>query len=129
MARNSQEYRTLLGATYKLTRAVQNNITPLCAGLVARDLITPDNQTALRNRNVDVVDRAADLVSLVTTKVEQCADNYHIFVKILIEDRATYKEVLKVLEPIYKDPDEAPPSLSGIFTSPSLFMLNSLPCK
>lgn len=117
MSKNTQEYRTLLGATGKLMQTVKDSITPLCAELVSHYLITPDNSTKLMNRNVDELDRAAELVSLVTDKVELCPDNYHIFVKILMEDRATYEEVLKVLEPVYKDPDEATPAAAVTTTA------------
>ena len=97
MSRNSPEYRALIKATGKLTRVVKNNITSLCADLVANNLITPDQQRKLRNPNQDVLDRAADLVELITDKVEQNPANYYTFVKILEEDRATYKDVLELL--------------------------------
>ena len=98
MSKNTTEYRILVKATGKLTKAVQNNITSLCVELVANELITPDNQKALRNPNRDAVERAADLVELITDKVEQNSANYHAFVKILKEDAATYKHVLELLE-------------------------------
>ena len=97
MSRNSREYRALLKATGKLTRAVKNNITSLCADLVASDLITPDQQRALRNPNINVLERAADLVQLIADKVEESPVNYHTFIKSLEEDRATYKDVLESL--------------------------------
>ena len=97
MSRYCAEYRALIKATGKLTRVVQNSITSLCADLVANELITPDQQRKLRNPNQHVLDRAADLVELITDKVEQNPTTYYTFVKILEEERATYKEVLQFL--------------------------------
>ena len=98
MSRNSKEYRALIKATGKLTKAVQDHITPISAELVANDLITTESQDALRNSQLPKIERAADLVKLINTKVEQNPANYHTFVKILDEDRATFKDVLKLLE-------------------------------
>ena len=111
MSRNSREYRTLIKATGKLTKAVQDHITPICAELVANDLITPENQAALRNAQRPAIERAADLVTLITGKVEQNPENYHTFVKILKEDKATFKDVLVLLE--FSD-DTSPPPGPGI---------------
>ena len=97
MSRNTPEYRSILKGTSKLTRALKNNITPICADLVANDLITPDQQRNLRNPNHDAIERAADLVQLLTDKVEANTANYHTLVRILGEDRATYGDVLEYL--------------------------------
>ena len=105
MSRNTQEYLTIKKATGKLIRAVQYNIIALGAELFSVDLISQDNYTSLKNETRDTVSRAAELVDYVTNRVEQSPENYHTFVKVLKEERATYKEVLKILEPIYRDPD------------------------
>ena len=97
MSRNTPEYRSILKATGKLTRILSNNITPICGDLVANDLITPDQQRNLRNPNHDAIERAADLVQLLTDKVEANTANYHTLVRILGEDRATYGDVLEYL--------------------------------
>ena len=97
MSRNSAEYRAILKATGKLTKTFRNNITSICAELVAKDLITPDQQRSLRNPNHDPLERAADLVQLLTDKVEANSANYHTLVKILEEDTATYNDVLESL--------------------------------
>ena len=125
MSRTTQEYATIKKANPKLLKAVQNNIITLGSELLAEDLISDENYTSLRNENRDVVSRAADLVGYVMNKVEQSPKNYHTFVKILIEDRATYKEVLPVLEPIYCDPDKAtvdqPPNTADhTYTQPGI---------
>ena len=99
MPKDTVEYQTIVKATGKLKKAIQNNITPLCDELVSNGLITTDNKKALRNPNHDIGERASDLVELITDKVEQNPANYHIFVKILKrEDTSTYKDILKVLD-------------------------------
>ena len=98
MAKNSREYTTIVEATDQLENIVKNNITPLCGKLLARGLITANQKKALRNANQDVVERAADLVQLVTDKVEQNPQHYYDFIKILAEDKSTYGDVLDVLE-------------------------------
>ena len=95
--RETPEYRALRKATGKLTRAVKNNITSICAELAANDLITPDQQKEFRNPHHDAVERAADLVQFLTDRVEQDPSNYHTLVAILDEDRGTYKDVLEYL--------------------------------
>ena len=107
MSRNTTEYDTLLRATSKLTKVVKNNITSLCSELVSSRLITPEQQRALRNPNHDVFERAADLVTLITDKVEEDCSRYHDFVGILKQDENTYREVLKVLELPNDTPDGA----------------------
>ena len=101
MSRNNTEYCTLIEATGQLTRAVKNDLVQLSVELVANQLITVDKGEELRNRNVDVMERAAELVALVTNKVEQDKKNYYTFVRILMDHKLTYEEVLKVLEPVF----------------------------
>jgi hypothetical protein len=112
MSRNSPEYYSTVKATSKLARALKNNITPICMDLVSNQLITPEQQRKLRNPNHDAVERAADLVEHLTDKVEENPANYHTFVKILEEHRATYKDVLECLvfpsDPIIPTPDLKP---------------------
>ena len=105
MSRDTEEYLTIQKATGRLIRAVQYNIIPLGAELFSVGLISRDNYTSLKNETRDVVARAAELVDYVINRVEQNPDNYHTFVKVLKEEGATYKDVLKILEPIYRDPD------------------------
>ena len=111
MDRNTPEYRAILKANESLTRALMNNFIPICAKLVANDLITPDQQRKLRNPNQDAMERAAELVQLLTDKVEENPANYHTLVKILEKDRATYRGVLA---------DLALPSGSAPATQPGM---------
>ena len=105
MSKNTPEYAAIKKANHKLLKAVQNNVIALGAALFAEDLITDDNYTSLKNETRSEVNRAAELVGYVMNKIEQSPENYHIFVKLLIEEGGTYKEVLKILELIYRDPD------------------------
>ena len=101
---NTLEYTINKKATGKLLRAVQNIV------LQGADLLSE-------------VNRAADLVSFLTNQIEQNPKYFHVFVKVLMEDGATYKEALKFLEPIYRDPDAedlpCSPSASDVPRKPS----------
>ena len=110
MPKDTAEYQTLVRATGKLKKAVQNNITPLCDELVSKELITPDNKKSLRNPSRDIGERASDLVELITDKVEQNPENYHVLIKILKEDPSTYKDILEVL--VLDITSTVPPSTS-----------------
>ena len=114
ISRNTPEYRSILKATGKLTRALKNNITPICADLVANDLITTEQQKKLRNATHDeAIERAADLVQLLTDRVEENPANYHTLIRILRGDRATYKDVLECLA-LPSDPTPSPLSETGM---------------
>ena len=137
MSTNTDEYLTIKKATGKLIRAVQFNIIALGAELFSVGLINHDNYTSLRNETRDAVSRAADLVDYVTNRVEQSPDNYHTFVKALKEDEATYKDVLKILEPIYRAPDAngsndqagavaQPSTTAHSGTQPGTFSINNI---
>ena len=91
----------MIKATVRLTNAVKNELTSLSQELVARELISVDQGVELRNGNISAVDRAANLVALVTNKVEQDRKNFYHFVEILNDNQSTYKEILKDLQPIY----------------------------
>ena len=102
MDKRTEEYDAIIKTTAKLTRAVKNELTPLSQELVARELISVDQGVEMRNGNVGAVDRAANLVALVTNKVEQNRKNFYRFVEALIDNRSVYKDILESLEPIYK---------------------------
>jgi hypothetical protein len=100
---NSPEHDSMLDCTPELGLAVQSNIVPLSGELLRARLISEDKDMALRNRNTELTDRAADLVSLVTNEVRADPENYHKFVAILKKDKQRYKTVLAQLEKTYKD--------------------------
>ena len=124
MSRNTPEHCSILKATGKLTRALKNNITPICADLVKNDLITTEQQKNLRNPMHDAIERAADLVQLLTDKVEENPANYHMLIRILGEDTATYGDVLEYLAlPRPSDPptpDAQQPDDKGAATVPGI---------
>lgn len=101
MSRNTAEYLAMIKATSKLTRAVKNDLVWLSAELVSSQLITADQGAELRNGKIDELERAAHVVKLITDKVEQDQKNFRLFVRLLIENRNTYEDVLKCLEPVY----------------------------
>ena len=103
MYRNTKEYQAIVRATAKLETSVKHNITPLCGELVSCGLITPDQKSRLRNPNHDVSERAADLVEIITNKVEQDPKNYDTFLTVLQGDQTTYQEVLGILEQPFPD--------------------------
>ena len=102
MAKRTEEYLAMIKATVRLTDAVKNELTPLSQELVARELISVDQGVELRNGNVGAVDRAANLVALVTNKVGQDRKNFYCFVEVLTNSRSVYKEILEDLQPIYE---------------------------
>ena len=135
MSTSTWEYLTVIRATSKLAAAVKNNITPLSLKLVEKFLITREQQEAVRNRRLNVDDRAADLVAYIQDKVKQDAKNYHIFVGILEEDKRTYKEILNELKPPSDGVScgqgaqhSASTQPSGITISPSRDCHSCVPC-
>jgi hypothetical protein len=102
MAKRTEEYLAMIKATVRLTNALKNELTPLSQELVARELISVDQGVELRNGNVSAVDRAANLVALVTNKVGQDRKSFYAFVEALTDNRSVYKEILEDLQPIYK---------------------------
>jgi hypothetical protein len=130
MSRSSPEYCSIVKATSKLTRALKNNITLLCADLVSNHLITPDQQRKLRNSSHhNDIERAADLVEHLTDKVEENPAYYHTLVKILEEDRTAYGDVLEYLalpsDPVLPTPKR--PKL-GMAAADSGRLILSSPC-
>jgi putative heme degradation protein len=99
---NSPEYNSMVDCTPELRYSVKPNIVSLSGELLRARLINEDKDTALRNRNVEEADRAADLVSLVTNKVLEDPENYHKFVAILKKDEQQYKTALALLEKNYE---------------------------
>lgn len=101
MARNTEEYLAMIKATSKLTCAVKNDLVWLSAELVSSQLITADQGAELRNGKIDELERAAHVVKLITDKVEQDRKNFRLFIRLLVENRSAYADVLKCLEPVY----------------------------
>lgn len=101
MSKNSREYRALISANDKLVKVAKNNITSLSVQLTADGLINQEQQRRVRDireARGDALNSAAELITLVTDKVEEDVSNYSVFLKILQKERSTYKMVLEDLE-------------------------------
>ena len=112
---STEELKTFRKCFSDLNLAIRSDVIPLAEKLFSVGLITSENLNVLSNTNISEVERASKLLSLVLTKITLSARNYHVFVKVLISERDTYKEVLKNLEPIYKEPsdEDEQPATSG----------------
>ena len=89
----STELDIIIKATLKLQLSVQDHLVPLGGALLAEHLISRDNYAFLRNEHLPKRSRAAELVDLVTTKVQQNPENYYTFVRILSKDKSLYADV------------------------------------
>ena len=87
--------------TTKLTAAVCNDLVRLSGCLLEKGLISQENASRLRNRNVEEADRAARLVDLVQQKVKLDSQNYIQFTSILEEDEHHYSDILRILREAY----------------------------
>ena len=95
------EYKTMLSCTPDLRLAVRNNLTDICGQLLAKDLISPEHDSELRNEMITEDKRAARLVELLQWKVKQNSDNYHTLVDVLTKEKTSYREVLAKLKQRY----------------------------
>ena len=98
MEDNSPEYRTLIDLTSELGLAVRSNLISLSGALLSARLISPDNDTELRNKFHIEADRAARLVELVQNKVRQNFRHYYTFVGILRGTPGQYSDILQKLD-------------------------------
>ena len=89
------EYKTLISCTPKLRTAVSNDLIRLSGCLLAKELISIDNDSEFGNRYTEVADRAARLVELVQQKVYLDTQNYTKFIEVLKENQ--FGDILKIL--------------------------------
>ena len=97
----TSEYQTIKRCTPQLITAVQDNLTMLGGHLLSKGLITADKFCQLRNKNNPKLDRAADLVSLVLSKVELNSGSYCTFIECLEENRENNRQILEILNGVY----------------------------
>ena len=83
---NSPEYNSIIDCIPELRRSMKHNIISLRGKLLRAQLINENKEESLRNTVREEADRAAELVSLVTNKVQEDPENYHKFVAILKKD-------------------------------------------
>ena len=91
----------MVSCTTKLTAAVCSDLIRLSGCLLEKGLISQDNASGLRNRNIEEADRAAHLVHLVQQKVKLDSRNYVQFTSILEEDEHHYSDILRILREAY----------------------------
>ena len=112
---DTPEYNALCDCVPALRISAKANLLSLSGELLAARIISVDKERGLRNRNVDVGERAAELVDLVLLKVQEDHENFNKFMKILCKDRDQYKTVIAKLEDGYKAYHEklAIPTMNG----------------
>ena len=91
----------MIVCTVELRAAVSNSLIQLSGYLLARGLITRDNDSYLRNEMSSMASRAANLVELIQRRVQLDPQNYFKFINILKEDSAYYSDILRRLSEVY----------------------------
>jgi hypothetical protein len=91
----------MVSCTTKLRAAVCNDLVRLSGYLLEKGLISQENDSGLRNRYVEEVDRAARLVELIQQKVKLDSRNYVQFTSILEEEKHHYSDILRILREAY----------------------------
>ena len=99
--KNTPEYQTVLTLVENLRLAVRPNLVSLGGALMARGLISPENEPELRNTANTVAQRAARCVELVQEMIEQDASNYNLFIEVLESDKLQYRAILSKLQETY----------------------------
>ena len=95
---DTHEYKTLKKYTSEVTRAVQSDLTTLSGQLFSKNLISEENASRLRNERQSQYSRAAELVSLVLSKVELNPGNYKVFISVLNDSGSHFNDLIKLLE-------------------------------
>lgn len=90
----TKEYTTLRELVPELRLAVQPHLLTLSGHLLAKGLITDDQETELRNESKCKKSRAADLVSMVMNKVKLDSTCFKTFITALKDNGVPYVEIL-----------------------------------
>ena len=99
---SSKEYLTLVQCTPDLRLAVRSHLLSLGASLIAKHVITPNQEEELRNDHNSIGSRAANLIKLVQDKVRQDPKYYRIFIDVLGEDLSQNRGILEILQNTYE---------------------------
>jgi hypothetical protein len=92
------KHQTMIKCTVELRTAVTKHLDTLSGHLLAKGLITTENDDRLRNTYTPEANRAAELVAIIQGKVKQNHQNYDTFVDTLTEaDSDYYSDILKTL--------------------------------
>ena len=100
--KNTPEYRTLIRCGPDLSNAVKLDICNLSEDLLSKGLITAANRDSLTNTMIGVGHRASELVSMVRTRVELDAMNFHHFIDTLMMRVDDHRDILRILDEGYK---------------------------
>ena len=100
--KNTPEYRTLIRCGPELSNAVKLDISTLSGELLSKGLITSENRDNLTNPMISVGHRASELVSMVRTRVELDARNFHHFIDTLLMRVNDHRDILRILDEGYK---------------------------
>ena len=94
--KDTVQYRKMLECTPSLIDVLADgaNTVRLAGELVKAGLINRANERRMRNTAVDAEVRAAELISMVTTKVDLNSKNFDTFVEVLEKDGATYGDIV-----------------------------------
>ena len=82
---------------------MRSELISLSGSLLSIRLISPDNETELRNTSCSEAERSARLVELVQNKVRQNPRHYCSFIGILQESQDRYRDILQQLEHTYRE--------------------------
>ena len=103
----THEYISLRAHVPQLRLAVQHHLVSLSGHLFAKEIITDEQETELRNESKDKANRAADLVSMVMNKVKLDVTKFQVFIDILksngvpnIDDLLTEIRLEPKVEPV-----------------------------
>ena len=86
----------------ELSNAVKLDISELSGELISKGLITSANHDNLTNAMIRVGHRASELVSMVRTRVELDAMNFHHFIDTLMMRVDDHRDILRILDERYK---------------------------
>ena len=86
----------------ELSNAVKNDISNLSEELLSKGLITSENRDSLNNAMISVGHRASELVSMIRTRVELDARNFHYFIETLMMRIDDHRDILRILDEGYK---------------------------
>ena len=97
---DTQEYTALKELVPQLRLAIQPSLVTLSGHLLAKGLITDEEEAELRNESKSKQNRAADLISMVLNKVKLDPTHFKIFIDVLKNSGAPYDIVTQLeLEP------------------------------
>lgn len=98
---NSPEYETVIQCTSMLRAAVQDHLLTLSGHLLGHHLISPEQDSELRNVMHSESSRAARLIKMVQGRVKLSPEWYHTFIEVLEGDGDNFKDILKYLKDTY----------------------------